>query len=109
MSDPSDVDSSAMSDRCYVVTLERTPGTARSEALVRAHVAFLRALDAQGQLILAGPFEDGAGGMIVLRADSLAAARTIANSDPFVTEGSSTCEVREWLLSHEENNHLGMG
>ncbi len=93
----------------YVVSLLRVAGCARSEALVRQHVAFLKDLDARGLLELAGPFEDGLGGMLILRAESLEQARELAAADPFVRAGASTAEVRTWLLSTEENNHLGMG
>ena len=92
----------------YVITLTRNPERARDEALIKSHVAFLRELDCSGQLVLAGPFEDGAGGMIILRAESLEAARAIAETDPFVTAGYESLEVRAWLLSCEENNHMGM-
>jgi uncharacterized protein len=93
----------------YVITLTRNAGRARDEALIRAHVAFLRELDRRGQLELAGPFEDGGGGMIIVRAGSLAAAQAIAEADPFVSSGYEACSVRTWLLSCEENDHMGMG
>lgn len=93
----------------YVIHLTRNPERPREEALIREHVAFLRELDREGLLVLAGPFEDGLGGMIIIRAESLGAARRLAESDPFVTGGYDSCEVRTWLLSCEENNHMGMG
>ena len=93
----------------YVVALTRNPEKASDEALIRAHVAFLRELDRSGQLVLAGPFEDGTGGMIILRARSLAEARAVAEADPFVAEGYESCEVRTWLLSCEQNDHMGFG
>lgn len=100
-----------MTDRFirYVVTLTRNPEHPRDEALIREHVAFLRGLEREGRLVDAGPFEDGQGGMIILRAESLEAARRIAAADPFISSGYETCEVRTWLLSREENDHMGMG
>lgn len=100
-----------MSDRFtrYVITLTRNPGKERDEALIREHVAFLRRLDAAEQLVLAGPFEDGRGGMIIVKAESEGTAQEIAGSDPFVSGGYESCDVRKWLLSCEDNNHMGMG
>ncbi len=93
----------------YAITLTRSQERPRDEALIKAHIAFLRELDRKGQLVLAGPFEDGRGGMIIVRADSRPSAQAIAESDPFVAGGYESCEVRTWLLSCEENNHMGMG
>ena len=94
--------------RRYVITLTRDPGIAGDEALIRKHVAYLRELERSGQLVLAGPFEDGGGGMLIVRAPSLAEAETIAAADPFVTSGFDKCQVRAWIISCEENDHLGM-
>ncbi len=94
--------------RRYVITLTRDSAVAGNEALIRKHVAYLQELDRKGQLELAGPFEDGGGGMLIVRAPSLAAAKAIASADPFVTSGYDTPGVRAWLISCEENNHLGM-
>lgn len=93
----------------YVINLTRNLEKPRDEVLIRKHVAFLRELDRDGRLVLAGPFEDGGGGMIIIHAQSLREAQALAESDPFVIGGYDTCQVRTWLLSCEENNHMGMG
>ncbi len=93
----------------YVITLTRRPEVPMGESLVRAHVEFLQELEARGQLELAGPFEDGEGGMYIIRADDLEAAQAISAADPFIVSGAESCEVRTWLLSCQENNHMGMG
>jgi uncharacterized protein len=92
----------------YVITLVRTD-MPMTEALARRHVAHLKALDRQGRLVLCGPFEDGKGGMVIIRASSLDEATRIAESDPFVREGAETVSVRAWELSCEENSHMGLG
>ena len=92
----------------YVILLSH--GTVpMTEDLIRSHVAHLKRLDEQGQLVLCGPFTDYRGGMIVVRAGSLDEAREIAEADPFVQEGVETYELRTWELSCEANNHMGMG
>jgi uncharacterized protein YciI len=93
----------------YVITLERNSDVPRGEGLVREHVSFLKQLEAEGRLVLAGPFEGGGGGLLVIRADSLREAQASAMSDPFVTSGAATCQVRALTLSCDENGHLGMG
>lgn len=79
-----------------------------SEPLVRRHVKYLKELDREKRLVLCGPFVDHKGGMVIIKAGSMEEARKIAASDPFVLEGAETFEIRTWLLSCEENHHLGM-
>ena len=93
----------------YVITLTRNPDREADDDLIREHVAFLRELDRKGQLVSAGPFADGAGGMIIIEAGSLPEAERIAAADPFVASGYERCTVRTWLLSCEDNDHMGMG
>ena len=52
-----------------------------------AHLAHLEPLDKAGRVILAGPLTDGAGSLIVIEADSLAAVWELVGSDPYVTNG----------------------
>ncbi|HEY2055440.1 MAG TPA: YciI family protein [Solirubrobacterales bacterium] len=68
------------------------------------HVDFLRKLEAAGQMFMGGPFRapdyewDGSG-MIIVRADSLAAARATAERDPLFLAGLRTYDVRGWQLN----------
>ncbi|MGB4826629.1 MAG: YciI family protein [Paracoccaceae bacterium] len=93
----------------YVAFLHPVAGVTTDEVAIRAHVAWLRTLDAAGQLELAGPFGDGSGGMVILRAESEAQARALALADPYVKGGLRRLDLRPWELSCEANNHMGMG
>jgi uncharacterized protein len=62
----------------------------------QAHLDYLQALVAQGKVHLKGPFLDGAGGMVIYKADSLEEAQTLAGEDPYVTEGVRRLELHEW-------------
>lgn len=77
-----------------------------SEELVKSHVKHLKALKEQGKLILCGPFRDYHGGMVVFSAASLEEAAEIANSDPFISTGCKTYELRTMEIANEENNYL---
>ena len=48
----------------------------------------------------------GVAGLVVVRARDAAEAEAIAARDPFVTRGVRAVEVRRWLLSCEDSNHL---
>lgn len=89
--------------------LSKVPQREATEAEIKLHVQYLRELERQGVLVLCGPFTDGDGGMVIVRAADKDAAGRIAAADPFVQAGVRSCAVRTWKLSCEDNNHLGMG
>lgn len=53
----------------------------------QAHLDNLRPLVQLGKVVLAGPFTDGSGSLIVVDMDSEAQALAFARSDPYVTQG----------------------
>ncbi len=52
-----------------------------------AHLKNLEPLVREGRVVLAGPLTDGAGSLIVLRADSQEEAERIAREDPYTVHG----------------------
>ena len=74
--------------------------------VIKKHVGHLKKLDNNDQLVLCGPFHDYDGGMVIIKADSLETAKSIAESDPFITEGFSTYELRTLELANKENHYL---
>ncbi len=82
----------------YSIVGEDVPESLSKRMAVRAdHVARLQALQAEGRLLLAGPFpavdaeDPGAAGytgsLIVAEFPSLADAQTWADADPYITGG----------------------
>jgi len=51
---------------------------------LKEHGLYLQQLSDNGTLVLAGPFTNDAGGMLIIRASDEAAALNIANKDPAV-------------------------
>ncbi len=65
------------------------------------HVAFLNDLNAKGALKFAGPFlgEDGkpTGSLVVIEAEDKAAAKAIADADPYAKAGLfENVDIRAW-------------
>ncbi|MBE7184465.1 MAG: hypothetical protein INR68_08680 [Methylobacterium mesophilicum] len=65
------------------------------------HVAFLDRLNAEGTLAFAGPFlgEDGkpTGSLVVIKADSVEAAKAVMAEDPYAKAGLfETVEASAW-------------
>jgi uncharacterized protein YciI len=82
----------------YAIVAEDTPGSLEKRLAVRpAHLARLEQLQAEGRLVLGGPFpaidtsDPGpagfSGSLMVADFDSLAAARAWAQADPYAAAG----------------------
>lgn len=89
----------------YLIFLNSIPGRIPSPEAVNLHAAHLAELDKAGKLVLAGPMPERAGGLIVLRAASLAETRAIADEDPLVQGAYQTYELGTWLMSNHLNNY----
>jgi uncharacterized protein YciI len=68
----------------------------KSQDLRPAHLEFLGQREKEGRIFARGRFTDGAGGLVIYKADSLDEARKIAESDPYVRNGARSLELHEW-------------
>lgn len=70
-----------------------------------AHLQYQSILEQSGTLAFAGPLSDLTGeqmegmGMIVYRAESLEAAKSIADADPMHLSGARTYTLRRWMIN----------
>lgn len=75
------------------------------QAVLPAHLAYQKEVEARGQLFLAGPMSDDTcklmqgTGLIVYKAASLDEAKTIADGDPMHSQGIRTYTIRKWLVN----------
>ena len=87
--------------------VESTPAKAPEEvqANLPAHLEYQRSQEMAGVLAFAGPLSDLTGelmqgtGLIVYRAESMEAARAIADGDPMHSSGARTYVLRKWLIN----------
>lgn len=69
------------------------------------HLAYQAQLERAGQLAFAGPMSDESGenmqgvGLIIYRADSLEAARALAQGDPMHKSGARSFVLRRWMIN----------
>jgi len=70
-----------------IIGYDGPEGQARRKLRRKAHLDRMDPLNKAGKVILAGPFTDGAGSLIVIEAASLEEAKAFAASDPYVTQG----------------------
>ena len=78
------------------------------------HLAYQAELERAGALAFAGPMSDETGdhmqgtGMIVYRAESLDAARALADNDPMHKSGARSYMLRRWMIN-EGSLNLSLG
>ena len=88
----------------WVIFSEPTSTAEARRAVHHEHLAHQYDLEARGILFAAGPFlgDDGkpfGPGMIIIRAESEAEARAIADRDPYHRGGFRTYRLERWKLS----------
>lgn len=89
----------------YVVLTTPASGMEAVYANLQEHLAYQLELERTGIMFAAGPFADDTGvewegeGMVIIRAESLEAAKQIAAADPMHKSGARTFRVRPWLLN----------
>ena len=59
----------------------------REQPGIMEHVQFMSSIMQNKQLVMGGPFLDNSGGIMIIRSESLEAARELANTDPTVKNG----------------------
>jgi len=91
----------------YAYLMSHADKSKFSPELVKAHIEHCRKLDDAGRFVIGGPFLNYKGGMVAVRAASLEEAKAVAESDPFISSGFETYELRKWELACSENNYLG--
>ncbi len=80
----------------FAILLEKCSTPEAFQKVVPDHVAYMDRLHEQGVLIAAGPFHDGSGGLILIEADSEAAATAVAEADPFISRGVERYTLKHW-------------
>ena len=95
----------ALALELYVVTSTPVVPPHKMQELLPAHLDYQQAREADRSLVLAGPLSDVSGeniegaGLIVYRAEGLAAARALAEADPMHSSGARRYDLRRWLVN----------
>lgn len=95
----------ALAQELYMVLSTPAGDPALVKASLPAHLAYQAEQEAAGALFLAGPVSDQTGeemegmGLIIYRARSLEAARTLAEADPMHQSGARSFVLRRWMIN----------
>lgn len=86
------------------VALRQPADISRMAELLSAHLQWAIAAEGRGELFASGPFAKAssppgsAGGMSILRAESVDHAMKLLEKDPFIAQGVFTVDVRKWVV-----------
>jgi len=73
--------------------------TPQEEAVMEAHFAYLKEATSRGEVLLAGPCLDQTFGVVILRAEDEAAARTFMLNDPSVKSNVMIAKLHPMKVS----------
>ncbi len=90
--------------RLYIIFSEPTEKGGDRRKIFAQHIEYQIRNESAGILFAAGPFVDAKGkpqgpGMIVVRAKSMAAAKKIADADPFHKQGFRKYRIQAWEVN----------
>ena len=90
--------------RLYIIFSEPTEKGGDRRKVFPRHIAYQLEIEKKGILFAAGPFVDARGrpqgpGMIVVRAKNMAAAKRIADADPFHRLGYRKYRIQAWQVN----------
>ena len=89
--------------KLYVLISTPVVPPEKLKPFLMAHLEYMIGLEQRGLVFASGPLADGEGppsghGLTVLRANSAAEARALAEGDPFFTNGLRSFELKEWTI-----------
>lgn len=95
--------------RLWVVITKAVAPREELDKVLEAHLQHQIRLEKEGIMFGAGPLSSADGtptgtGMIIIRADSEADARSIADQDPFHAKGLRTYTLQQWSLNEGRLN-----
>ena len=94
-----------LAKKLYVVFTSPVNGMRPVMEVLDEHLAYQNKIQNEGIMFGAGPFSDATeqnwdgDGMIIIRADTMAAAKIIADNDPMHKVGARSYKIRPWLLN----------
>ena len=94
-----------LAKKLYVVFTSPVNGLGPIMEVLDEHLAYQNKIQDEGIMFGAGPFSDDAeqnwdgDGMVIIRANSMAAAKVIADNDPMHKAGARSYKIRPWLLN----------
>ncbi len=93
----------------YVMTIKKGKTYNKvTKAVITRLVDILTNLDADGKIVLCGPFKGypGVAGMVIFKTQSYEEAEALCKLEPLVAEGYATYTLAALQVADKENNYL---
>ncbi|MEN2466341.1 YciI family protein [Ornithinibacillus sp. FSL M8-0202] len=71
----------------------------KSKQYRQEHLQFLQEKQEDGFIFAKGRFVDGAGGLVIYKADLLEQVEDMVKKDPYVLKGARGYEIHEWEMT----------
>ncbi|RAS83745.1 YciI family protein [Priestia endophytica] len=82
----------------YFAVISRMLDTEKNNMYRQDHLDYLKTLGKEGKVFSKGRFTDGAGGLVIYKANSLTDVERMVEGDPFIIQGARTYEIHEWAM-----------
>lgn len=86
----------------YFIAMLETIDPQKDAEILEEHKIYLQHHIDIGLIYAKGPFSDHSGGLIVLKAESELAARTVMNNDPVIKHKSRKMIFKQWKATLED-------
>lgn len=84
----------------FIVLLTHGPNRDQPDSVVqemqKQHLANIDRMWKEGKAIIAGPFGDGSGGLIIMTNTDFEEATKLVGRDPMIKAGRLTADIRSW-------------
>jgi len=81
--------------------------TVREQPYWDEHARFVDELFDAGKIVLAGPFADGSGALVIMAVESVETARAIFREDPWAQRDIQVAaDVKEWTIFLDAKNRV---
>ena len=74
------------------------PKLDETDPVGKAHMTYFTRLREQGKLLMAGPFKEERGGLVIFSTSSKEEAIELSNNDPLIATGNYKPNVRAWSV-----------
>lgn len=86
----------------YFVAVFEMVDRDKDKEILDIHIDFLNKNIETGNIYAKGPFMDHTGGLVIYKMDSYEEAKTLAESDPVIVEGTRKMLFKQWKSTFPE-------
>ncbi len=90
----------------WMIRPDLVMGSKEAIGALMEHTRYMKGLEEQGKVIMAGGFIDGTGGMDIIECDTLDEAVEISKNDPLAKANLVRQDIKAWSTDLEARNKM---